>query len=397
MEHATANPPLHIDIPHINMSQSNLNPGNLSLMEKSMMIDGFAFTIHLETKHKNLAKHLIDTGHRAVFRFVFLDPDHRPFHTRKEKFAARLTSIIRAALTNIHAYGLEPKDVEKPGFWPMARKLLTNVPIFASATNEETREWKYLVELYYAAWLKYAEDHPHSTKGFVASPVGTNFVFWDLHLAIADWNAVMGGNFRATVDVKGFEILEERKHKAAAAQYYAQLEGDKRFKDAHLANWSSGWDMCIQMMMSRSENVLEQEREMMRRSAMDNIGRDRQIDELKARLAHHEEILANEDAGAVPFDDGSPAKDKAVTAVKGKLQNAEGHTEENDVAIKTESTASHHTVAQKSPEKSPETSPETKGADNDADNDVDNDVDNDDFNDSKSVRGETEVIDLTVD
>ncbi|KAF4916991.1 hypothetical protein CGCVW01_v009861 [Colletotrichum viniferum] len=193
------------------MSQSNLNPGNLSLMEKTMTIDGFAFTIHLETKHKNLAKHLIDTGHRAVFRFVFLDPDHRPFHTRKEKFAARLTSIIRAALTNIHAYGLEPKDVEKPGFWPMARKLLANDSIFASATNEETREC-----------------------------------------------AVTGGDFRATVDNRGFEILEEREHKAAAAQYYAQLEGDKKFKDASLAKWSSGWDMCMQMMMSRSENVLQQ-------------------------------------------------------------------------------------------------------------------------------------------
>ncbi|KAI8239656.1 hypothetical protein K4K55_001578 [Colletotrichum sp. SAR 10_96] len=378
------------------MSQSNLNSGKPSLMEKSMMIDGFAFTIHLETKHKNLAKHLIDTRHRAVFRFVFLDPDHRPFHTRKEKFAARLTSIIRAALTNIHAYGLEPKDVEKPGFWPMARKLLTNDSIFASATNEETREWKYLVELYYAAWLKYAKDHPHSTKGFVASPVGTNYVFWDLHLAIADWNAVMGGDFRATVDMRGFEILEEREHKAAAAQYYAQLEGDKNLKDTSLAKWSSGWGMCIQMMMSRSENVLQQEREMMRRSAMDNIGRDRQIrdmereiNELKARLVKYEAISANEDAGAAVLDDESLAKDTAVTVVKGQLQTGEGHTNDDDVAIKTESTVYHRSVAQKSPE--------TKDADKGADKDTDKNTNKDESNDSKSVRDETEVIDLTDD
>ncbi|KAK1838733.1 hypothetical protein CCHR01_18648 [Colletotrichum chrysophilum] len=352
------------------MSQSNLNPGNLSLMEKSMMIDGFAFTIHLETKHKNLAKHLIDTGHRVVFRFVFLDPDHRPFHTRKEKFAARLTSIIRAALTNIHAYGLEPKDVEKPRFWPMARKLLANDSIFASATNEETRD----------------------TKGFVASPVGTNYVFWDLHLAIADWSAVTGGDFRATVDNRGFEILEEREHKAAAAQYYAQLEGDKKFKDASLAKWSSGWDMCMQMMMSRSENVLQQEREMMRRSAMDNIGRDRQIrdmereiNELKARLFKYEAISANEDAGAAVLDDESLAKDTAVTVVKGQPQTGEGHTDDDDVTIKTESTAYHHSVAQKSPEMK------------DTDKDTDEDTDKDESNNSKSVRVETEVIDLTDD
>ncbi|KAF4834817.1 hypothetical protein CGCSCA4_v012849 [Colletotrichum siamense] len=346
-----------------------VDPHHLSLMAKSMTIEGFSFTSHLETAHKNLPQHLIETGHRPMFRFIYLDPARRPFITKKTKVAARVTAIVRAALMVASVNDLGPQHIEKALFWDWVKDMLVSDDIFESATAEETLEWKFIVELFYAAWVEFAKSRPYDTKRFVAVPDKDDYNFWDLHLAMADWDHLMGGNFGANADMKGFRIIEDRERKEASSKYYFKMDGSNRARDASLGHWSSGWSMCMQKMIERADGVLEREQEMMRLSAMDNMDRDRrigektsqieeldrEIDELKARLAKYEEMSAHETAGATSLGDEAVSNNEVVTSsvvnlADHKIKNGEGYADENHATTEAENTADQDRVAKQGPE-----------------------------------------------
>ncbi|KAF4811743.1 hypothetical protein CGCSCA5_v009648 [Colletotrichum siamense] len=338
-----------------------VDPHHLSLMAKSMTIEGFSFTGHLETAHKNLPQHLIETGHRPMFRFIYLDPARRPFITKKTKVAARVTAIVRAALMAANVNDLGPQHIEKTLFWDWVKDMLVSDEIFASATAEETLEWKFIVE--------FAKSRPYDTKRFVAGPDNDDYHFWDLHLAMADWDHLMGGNFGANADMKGFRIIEDRERKEASSKYYFKMDGSNRARDASLGHWSSGWSMCMKKMIERADGVLKQEQEMMRLSAIDNMDRDRrigekasrieeldrEIDELKARLAKYEEMSAHETAGATSLGDEAVSNNEVVTSsvfnlADHKIKNGEGYADENHATTEAENTADQDSVAKQGPE-----------------------------------------------
>lgn len=112
---------------------------------------------------------------------------------------------------------------------------------FECAKKADVMEWKYTVELYHAAWVDYTKQYPEHTRGYVAAPFKNSYGFWDLHLAMADWHKIMGGDFKDDLSKKSIDLLESHAYETALKGYSHRLDASgNKTKDASITHWTTG-------------------------------------------------------------------------------------------------------------------------------------------------------------